>query len=624
MLARFSDWLQQAPVTDPVDRRNAYFMQMLFMFFAISTPLNKLYVVLYNSGYARMLGGPMLSFASMAATVDIFTDMLMTASACYGVWLIRQGHFRRAVTQFVCIMLGSALLAYTVFGYWSVIGDLVPVMAIALGGLMLGRRALWLIYLTVMVALVAGMISDSLWHNKALQSIGRGGSMLSHFVDLPSRALIYLLVVLILDRSSNALRESLRESNRHRSRLQEEIHDREEAQEALLQARKMDAVGQLASGVAHDFNNVLGIIMGFTLERHRLDEPGAERGDDARALASALQGVEMAARRGAAVSRQLLNFTRQEVTHNETFDAAKAMRELRPLLRQLLPTSIRLHIDADHGPLLIHFDRSQFELALLNLASNARDAMPDGGSLMLSARATDPANLCITVCDDGLGMTEEVRQRIFEPFYTTKPVGSGTGLGLTVIYGLVERGGGRIEVDSSPGIGSTFHIHLPLQSCAELASADLSFAGRIQVLLIENDDDLRGLLCAVLQCRGCEVSAVATGAEAEHLVSQPAFAPQVVVCDNRLADTSGLVLLPKLRRQLPQVPIIMISACSDCDGQSPSLADALVEHLPKPFLPTTLVSRVVDAARRHAIPPEPEPVGEFTPAPVRSLRHARH
>jgi signal transduction histidine kinase len=594
---RMTAWLNRLPIEDPVDRRNAFFMQMFLLYKGCVTPLYKAYLLQFTSVYAAFLSDSSSTLPRHALALDLGTDLLVTASAWLGFYLIRQGLFRRAVAQFLTAMVVSSLISYANFGYLIWNADLVSFEALALSSLMLGRRALWSIYPLFMLNYAIGMTRDYFHHPHVLHST-------SAYDPLPFLVLSYFLVVIILDRSSTALRQSLAESNRHRQQLQDEMAERERAQEQLLQARKMDAIGKLASGVAHDFNNVLGIILGFALERHRLDEPGAVRSEDAKALATALQGVEMAARRGASVTRKLLNFSRQEVTHIETFDAAETLRELEPLLRQLLPASVRLRIDTPETMLPVDFDRSQFELALLNLASNARDAMPDGGELSLSAMRLGLSDIVLTVSDNGTGMPDEVRQRIFEPFYTTKPAGSGTGLGLAVVYTLIEHAGGRIEVEAAPDEGTTFRIRLPMaESTLALANSPPFTHDEIHVMLIDDDDDLRGLLSAALEDGGCRVSAAASGVEAERLADQIAFDPQVLICDNRLPDADGLTLLSKLRQRMPRVPTILISAYLDTDGQPPEPSDTLTERLPKPFAPSDLVARVIRAARRRTLSP---------------------
>jgi signal transduction histidine kinase/ActR/RegA family two-component response regulator len=586
--------VNQVPVADPVDRRNAVFMQWLLLFEGLRTPLNKIYLLIYHWSFLKnVFYDRARSGATLAISIDLGTDLAMTAAAWVGLYLIRKGQFRSAVTQYLAVLLSSAALAYVAFGYQATDGNLTMIKILALSGLMLGRRALWITYFTELMIFAMSMVTDRLFHaDLMLREVMEG------FAALPIAALGYLLVAIILDRSINALRESLSESNAHREQLQLEIAERERTQEQLLHAQKMDAVGKLASGIAHDINNVLGIILGFSMERDRVERNGYVPTEDSQALADALEGVELAARRGTAVCRKLLNFSRRDVTHTETFDATETLRELRPLLRQLLPANIDLTINTPPAPLSIHFDRSQFELALLNLTSNARDAMPDGGTFTLSLAQDDSSNVALTIQDTGLGMSAEVRQHLFEPFFTTKPTGSGTGLGLSVVYGLVRRAGGTIAVDSSPGMGTTFDILLPM-TASSMAGAVLPLPGeRIRVMLIDDDDDLRGVLTSALENGGCEVCEAASGGEAERLLQKMATPPDVLICDHRMPDTDGMTLLRKLRLQLPTVPAILISAYHETDGLPQGLADAYCERLPKPFIPNVLLARVRVAARR--------------------------
>jgi signal transduction histidine kinase len=239
----------------------------------------------------------------------------------------------------------------------------------------------------------------------------------------------------------------------------------------------MEATGRLASGIAHDFNNILGVILGFASQRHR-GEPGADHRARADALEESLEGVEIAARRGAAISRKLLRFGRHDVARVESFDAGHAMEELRPMLRQLFDADIQMETQIDPAPLPVRLDRSQFELMVLNIAANARDAMLGGGRFSIAAgRVQTESGQCVEIglADTGHGMSEEVLRRAFEPFYTTKPADSGTGLGLSVVRDLAENAGGTVEVVSTPGSGTLFRILLPLapanQGDASLAPA---------------------------------------------------------------------------------------------------------------------------------------------------------
>jgi signal transduction histidine kinase len=457
MMTRIRQWLANTPIDDPVDRRNASFMQLLLVFEGLRIPATKLYLFglhwsyLQEHFYARArIGAP----AAMA--IDIGTDLAMTVSAWLGLRLIRRGRFPLAVAQFVATMLVSGAVAYAAFGYHATDGNLTLMMILALSGLMLGRKALWITYAAEVAILV--MSVDPL---KAAGAGDSPGLLLSIYNLLPMRALTsYLLIALIVDRSIYALRESLLESDRRRHRLALEIAERERTQEQLLHAQKMDVVGKLASGVAHDVNNVFDIILGFSTERDRLPADDELMDGNTRAVADALEGIELAARRGTAVCRKLLNFSRSDVSFTEQFDAVAALQELRPLARQSLSSSCQLRLELPPGRRLIRFDRSQFEMAIINLVTNARDAMPDGGSCTITLEDSD-GYIVLSVGDTGIGMVESIRAQMFEPFFTTKPVDRGTGLGLSVVRDLVAQAGGRTTVESTPGQGTTIRLMLP-------------------------------------------------------------------------------------------------------------------------------------------------------------------
>lgn len=473
MWHRLNAWLHRLPISDPVDRRNAVFMQFLLAFQGLRTPLMKIYLLssewpyMTASFFDRTALGEKISI-----TVDLGTDLAMTIAAWLGFYLIRVGKFRRAVTQFLATQLISGLFAYSAFGYKVSPGDSLLIMSLALGGLMLGRRALWTIYASILLIFAAGMTADY-FHMPA-----GSRDVFAAYSALLFRTFSYALITIILDRSIGALREALAESDMHRRQLQHEMIERERTHEQLLHSQKMDAVGRLAQGVAHDFNHVLSIVLGFARERHRLDEPGADRSGDALALGHALEGVEMAARRADAISRKLLNFSRHDTTHVETFDIAEATVELELMLRQLFPASVRLVIHAPDLPQQIRFDRSQFELAVINIASNARDAMPNGGLFEVTIAPEAFGSVMLTLKDNGSGMTDALKARIFEPFFTTKPLGSGTGVGLTVVYNLVVNAGGTIEVESTPGGGTVFRVRFPLANWhADTVSAQTQGAG---------------------------------------------------------------------------------------------------------------------------------------------------
>jgi len=469
MMSRIRAWLGNTPIDDPVDRRNATFMQLLLVFEGLRIPATKLYLFAGHWGYlSEHFYGRARIGAPAAMAIDIGTDLAMTVSAWLGFMLVRMGRFPLAVAQFVGTMLVSGAVAYAAFGYHATDGNLTLILILALSGLMLGRRALWITYAAEALILVMSVDMDPL---KLADAGHLPAFLLGMYNVLPMRALTsYLLIALVVDRSLHALRDSLRESHQQRQQLAHEIAERERTQAQLLHAQKMDAVGKFASGVAHDVNNVFDIILGFSTERDRLLVDDEAPDGDMRAVADALEGIELAARRGTAVCRKLLNFSKPGVAQAETFDVVEALHELRPLARQSLPARCELRLDAPSTPRLIHFDRSQFELAVINLVTNARDAMPGGGACTIALEDAD-GYVLLSVRDTGIGMDATTLAQAFEPFFTTKPEGQGTGLGLSVVHGLVLQAGGDTRVESAPGQGTVVRLYLPLDAASQRAVA---------------------------------------------------------------------------------------------------------------------------------------------------------
>jgi signal transduction histidine kinase len=451
MLNRFNRWLRAAPIRDMVDRRNAPVMQLLLLFYAVVLPLNWAWRF---SVYEVSANGQRV----------VFVDLVIALLAWAGIVLIRRGRFRLAVVLFIAPQLVSLGITFALAGVESQLIDPTPtVLTLSLAGLVLGRRALWTVWALLMVDFAIG------FNTGIARALAQGDTVQRALRDLPAVVITYLLVTIILDRTVAALRESLAESQQRSRELRRTMAERERAQAQLVHAQKMEVTGRLTSGIAHDFNHILSLILGFAGDRHRMDVAARER---ERLLEASLEGVEIAARRGEAISGKLLRFGRNDVTRPEDFDAGVALNELAPLLRQLFDTRVRLQLRPGSETLPVRLDRSQFELMVLNIASNARDAMPDGGDFSITAHAvhgSDDAQVRIELADTGHGMDRQVMAQLFEPFFSTKPPGSGTGLGLSVVRDLLDSVGGRIHVDSTPGGGSRFTIFLPL---AHGAAAD--------------------------------------------------------------------------------------------------------------------------------------------------------
>ena len=384
-------------------------------------------------------------------------SLLVSATALAGVLLIRRGRFQWAIRQMLVVIATTMIISYALHGFNAGRYEQpLLVVWIVLAGLMVGRRALWSMYGAVLVAFLLGTLFDA---RASSNPIDTGLNLVFNGLI---HAVMFLLIAVVVDRSVTALRETLAEATRRGDELaranrllESEMAERERVQEQLVHAQKVEAVGRLASGVAHDFNHLLGLILGYAAKG---------RGSDDRAeLQQALAGVESAGRRATAVALKLLDFGRKDALRIERFDAGDAVRELQPMLRQLFDPRVRIGIALPEGALPIAFDRARFDLVVLNIAANANHAMPEGGRFDIALHGSDDGErLVLELRDSGHGMGDAVRARLFEPFFTTKPAGQGTGLGLSVVRDLVIAANGGIAVDSAPGQGTTVRIELPL------------------------------------------------------------------------------------------------------------------------------------------------------------------
>ncbi len=381
-----------------------------------------------------------------------------------------------------------------------------------------------------------------------------------------------------------------------------DITDRKRLQDQLHQAQKMEAVGQLAGGVAHDFNNLLTAIFGYTdLARHTL-APGHP------ALES-LQGVLAAAEQAAGVSRSLLTFSRKMPIRKETIDLNEVVTKAARLLHRLLPASIELVTEAAGGaPALVEADGTQMQQVIMNLAINARDAMPDGGVLRIATRPPTEAErnetgdadrgslpgVCLEVSDTGVGMTPEIVNRIFEPFFTTKPQGAGTGLGLSIIHGIVKEHGGTIRVRSEPGKGTTFTIWLPEPSRtrAEAAPPPATAARGAgeRILVAEDDEQVRSIMTSALRAAGYQVVAVGDGTALIEAFRQNRPHVRLIVTDAEMPRQSGLSAVRQLRGEGADTPVILVTGSveTNIEGQ----ADERITLLRKPYSMSELLSLV--------------------------------
>jgi PAS domain S-box-containing protein len=382
-----------------------------------------------------------------------------------------------------------------------------------------------------------------------------------------------------------------------------DITERRGLEEQLRQAQKMEAVGRLAGGVAHDFNNVLSVIFGYTellIEDLPADSPTRQD----------LQEVSKAAQRASALTRQLLAFSRQQVLQPVVLNLNDLVQDIGKLLQRLVPADVELRVVLTRDLGNVRADPGQLQQVIMNLVVNARDAMPTGGKLLIETANGELTEqyadqhqpviagpyVMLAVSDTGVGMDLETKARIFEPFFTTKEKGKGTGLGLSTVYGIVKQSGGYVWVYSEPGRGTTFKLYLPRVDAPAEPQAPPRETGTLTgtetVLLAEDDDMLRPLSKALLEKLGYTVLDAANGEDALAVAREHRGPIQLLLADVVMPAPSGRQLAQRLAESRPETRVLYVSGYTD---------DAIVHHgmlepglafLQKPFTPAALARKV--------------------------------
>jgi len=376
------------------------------------------------------------------------------------------------------------------------------------------------------------------------------------------------------------------------------IADRTEAKRAeqrLREASRLETVGRLAGGIAHDFNNLLTAILGAAEAA-----AAAPNRDDA---ACELRQIEDAARRGAGLVGQLLAFARQQVLRPVAVDLNAAIESIAPLLRRLVGDQVTVELALEQPGRRVRVDPTQLDQVLMNLAANARAAMPDGGTLrfttgravVLDADGPVPPGryAVLEVADTGIGMALDVQEHIFEPFFTTRPEKGGTGLGLATVQGIIAQSGGHIAIESEPGKGTRFRMHLPRFDGAEepppLAPHLASQPGAA-LLLVEDEAPLRRLATRVLEKAGHTVRAVDSAEAALDMIAE-GFTPCAVISDVAMPGLDGVALARKLRERWPALPVLLVSGYAPAACEADFGAERLA-FLAKPYAPAELGAAV--------------------------------
>jgi signal transduction histidine kinase len=405
-------------------------------------------------------------------------------------------------------------------------------------------------------------------------------------------------------------REMELELKRYRDHLEEMVEERaaalEKANEQLLQSQKMEAVGRLAGGVAHDFNNLLTVILGCS-ERELATQPSGDTSS------ASFRDIHEAAERASGLTQQLLSFSLRQTTEPKAINLNDPLVKMDRMLRRLLSDEIELATIPETGLELVEIDPGQIEQVILNLVVNAGDAMPSGGKLTIGTKrvtltedyvlqhpeASPGPHVMLSFSDSGHGMTDEVMDRIFEPFFSTKEEGSGTGLGLATCYGIVRQSGGHINVSSQEGVGSTFQVYLPCIEGVGIApnqeeeSSDMP-SGDETVLLVEDEPLVRKLASRTLSELGYTVLEAANGVEAESLAVECTGPIDLLLADVVMPKMGGAELARQLRESGHNIPVLLMSGYVDTGSDVAGQLRNGASFLQKPFTRGDLARKVRD------------------------------
>ncbi|MBW1724692.1 MAG: response regulator [Deltaproteobacteria bacterium] len=382
-----------------------------------------------------------------------------------------------------------------------------------------------------------------------------------------------------------------------------DLADRKKLETQLQQAQKMEAIGTLAGGVAHDFNNLLTSILGnseLALAKIDLDDP----------LHEEIEEIKNAGQRAAALTRQLLIFSRKQIIQPRILNLNEIISDIKKMLVRMIEEHIELKMNYAPDLQSVNIDPTQIEQVVFNLAANARDAMPSGGTLTIETENLELNEkhfqrplidkepgpyIKLSIRDNGVGMDEETQTHIFEPFFTTKEIGKGTGLGMSTVYGIVKQNGGFIQVDSEKGRGTTFEIYLPaVEGSTEpktMPSHEVS-PGSESVLVVEDNHSLRKLVCNILEKYGYQVQEAPNGEEALKVIAENEKPIHLLVTDVIMPGMGGRMLAERLQSQQPDIKVLFMSGYMDQTISHQDLSAAELNFIEKPFSPQKLANKI--------------------------------
>ena len=390
--------------------------------------------------------------------------------------------------------------------------------------------------------------------------------------------------------------------------LVHDVTDRNRIERQFIESQKMEVLGRLAGGIAHDYNNLLAVILGYAdILEEGLEDFDATDGPES--LLQPVKNIAAAATRAADLTRQLLAFARKQVAQPKVVNPAEVIEGLANMISPLLGADVECVMMLNEHAGNVRIDTGQLEQVLMNLAVNARDAMPDGGNVSITldnirieqtiqndTTVLTPGDyVVIGVSDTGTGMSPEVQRKVFEPFFTTKPVGKGTGLGLATCFGIVKQSGGEITIESEPQVGTTFRVFLPRVSDALMKDApesyELDMAGSETLLLVDDDSMVRHLHAGVLSRYGYRVIEAENGIHALKALGDHYPDVQVIISDAMMPQMGGKELAERVHELYPYLPIIIASGYSEFTNQNLQ-SEAVTSFLQKPFSARTLVKTV--------------------------------
>jgi signal transduction histidine kinase len=503
----------------------------------------------------------------------------------------RMAYRRRALT--LCILMGAAGAAAWILAGYVLDCAAVHITAVLLAALLIGRRAAVIALVVETLAFVVaayGHVNGLLPTDPQIEAAGRAAEnwATGGVIITASALMLGVGVTIVLRAVERARREAVgladRLARESAARLTE-IRRREETQRQLVAAQRRDALALLAGGLAHDFNNLLTVVYA-AFEQAELEVRPSGRAAEALALG------RTAAESTAALTRQLLAYSRGDPHGKLATDLGPLLRQTAGLIRRLLPSNVELRVQAPHALPLVVCAPTQIQQVLLNLAINARDAMPDGGRIDVIARADDGA-VELRVSDTGTGIDPSIVDRVFEPLFTTKEPGKGTGLGLSVVAAVVTDHGGTISVRSPPGEGATFEVRLPLappDAKREAPAPGPRAEATRRVLVVDDEEGVRMVAARALKARGFEVALAASADEAT-LAIAAGGAPDLVVTDLSMPGTSGDDFARATLASHPTVRVLVVSGYADVE-LGDLVATGRAQVLVKPFTGRTLTEAV--------------------------------